>query len=71
MTKRRSGEEGVEVPSYDSHRQPEQATESLVDDPGRHLIPERDGAAQGAGERGDHGGATRLVGQGDLPGPRA
>ncbi|WP_199693900.1 hypothetical protein [Sorangium cellulosum] len=39
-------------------RQPEQPTERLVNDPGPHLVPEGDGAAQGAGERGDYRSST-------------
>ncbi|WP_438012090.1 hypothetical protein WME89_33405 [Sorangium sp. So ce321] len=53
------------------HRQPEQPTDRLVNDPGRHLVPEGDGAAQGAGEPGDHRSPRRRLGQGELPRPRA
>ncbi|XXY48578.1 hypothetical protein ACMHYB_39015 [Sorangium sp. So ce1128] len=34
----------------------EQPADRLVHNPRRHLIPKGDGAAQGAGERGDHDG---------------
>ncbi|WP_438009511.1 hypothetical protein WME89_13030 [Sorangium sp. So ce321] len=35
---------GLSLSRRRRHRQPEQATDRLVDDPGRHLIPEGDGA---------------------------
>ncbi|WP_437832450.1 hypothetical protein [Sorangium sp. So ce1153] len=37
-----------------------------MNDPGRLFIAERDGTAQGAGERGDHGGPRRRVGWREL-----
>ncbi|WP_437979162.1 hypothetical protein WMF11_24945 [Sorangium sp. So ce295] len=37
-------------------REPEQPTDRLVNDSGRLLVPERDGAGKRLGERGDHGG---------------
>ncbi|WP_433931549.1 hypothetical protein AB3662_44885 [Sorangium cellulosum] len=53
------------------HRQPEQATDRLVNDPSPHLIPEGDGAAQDAGERGHHRSPRRRPGHGELPRPEA
>ncbi|WP_437324468.1 hypothetical protein [Sorangium sp. So ce381] len=42
--------------------EPEQPADRLVDDTSRDVIPEGDGAAEGAGQRGDHGGASALAG---------
>ncbi|AUX46365.1 uncharacterized protein SOCE26_078710 [Sorangium cellulosum] len=53
------------------HRQPEQLTDRLVHDPGRHVIPEGDGSAQGGGERRNHGGSRRWIDRREFSGPRA
>ncbi|WP_437301704.1 hypothetical protein [Sorangium sp. So ce426] len=52
-------------------RHPEQQSDRLVNDPSRHVIPEGDGTAQGAGERGDHRSPPRRLGHGELPMPGA
>src|SRR5690349_129515 len=44
-------------------RQLKQPAERFVNDPGGRLVPERDSAGEGSGERGDYGGARRRVGR--------
>ncbi|WP_437276045.1 hypothetical protein WME90_33005 [Sorangium sp. So ce375] len=49
----------------------EQPADCLVDDTSRNVISEGDGAAEGAGERGNHGGARRRIGLREVSDPEA
>ncbi|KYF89961.1 hypothetical protein BE20_19120 [Sorangium cellulosum] len=51
--------------------QAEQAADGLVNHPGRLSIPEGDRAAQGAGERGDHGGSRPGIDRREFAEPHA